>query len=169
MTTTSVRVTRGIRYARAERFTESVLIPYSPGDELGIAGPMCPQIAGMLERMLGADLSNMSEDCLFLDVFAPEGAAPGSLPVLVWVHGGAFLNGSGSGPWYDGSRLASRGVVVVSINYRLGALGFLGAGNWGTLDQVRALEWVQRHIAGFGGDAGNVTIFGESAGGSGVV
>lgn len=164
-----VRAVRGIRYAMAERFAPPVSVAYSPGDELGVSGPMCPQLAGMLEKMLGADVSNANEDCLFLDVFAPEGAAPGSLPVLVWVHGGAYLNGSGSAAWYDGSRLAARGTVVVSINYRLGAFGYLGTRNLGLLDQIAALEWVQRHVGAFGGDPGNVTIFGESAGGSAVV
>ena len=169
ISTTAVRATRGIRYATAERFREPVLVPYSPGDELGVSGPMAPQVPGMLEQLLGSDVTNISEDCLCLDVFAPDGASPGSLPVLVWVHGGAYLNGSGSVQWYEGSRLAARGTVVVTINYRLGALGFLGAGNWGTLDQVCALQWVRQHIAAFGGDAGNVTIFGESAGGSAVI
>jgi para-nitrobenzyl esterase len=169
ISTTAVRATRGIRYATAERFREPVLVPYSPGDELGVSGPMAPQVPGMLEQLLGSDVTNISEDCLFLDVFAPDGASPGSLPVLVWVHGGAYLNGSGSVQWYEGSRLAARGAVVVTINYRLGALGFLGAGNWGTLDQVCALQWVRQHIAAFGGDADNVTIFGESAGGSAVI
>jgi len=167
--TSAIRSTRGIRYATAGRFSAPERVPYTPGDELGVSGPMAPQVPGMLEQLLGSDVSNMSEDCLFLDVFSPEGAAPGSLPVLVWIHGGAYLNGSGSVQWYDGSRLAARGAVVVTINYRLGALGFLGQGNWGTLDQIAALEWVQAHVAGFGGDPGNVTIFGESAGGSAVV
>lgn len=164
---TPIRATRGIRYARAERFEASELVPYTPGAELGVAGPMSPQTPGMLEQLLGMDVANTSEDCLFLDVFAPESAH--DAPVLVWIHGGAYLNGSGSVQWYDGSRLAARGVVVVSINYRLGALGFLGDGNWGTLDQICALRWVQRHVSGFGGDPGNVTIFGESAGGSAVI
>lgn len=165
----AIRSTLGIRYATAERFREPVLVPYSRGDERGVSGPMSPQVPGMLEQLLGSDVTDISEDCLYLDVFAPEGAAPGSLPVLVWVHGGAYLNGSGSVQWYEGSRLAARGAVVVTINYRLGALGFLGAGNWGTLDQICALQWVRRHIDGFGGDADNVTIFGESAGGSAVI
>jgi para-nitrobenzyl esterase len=124
----------------------------------------------MLESMLGFDGSNMSEDCLNLNVFtnnAPTGAT--KLPVLVWIHGGAYTNGSGSIPWYHGSALASRGAVVVSINYRLGAFGFLGEGNYGTLDMISALRWVNRNIAAFDGDVNNVTIFGESAGGSAVV
>ena len=167
--THDVRATRGIRYAAAERFAAPTLIPYSPGDELGVSGSLSPQVPGMMEQMLGQDVSQMSEDCLFLDVFAPTNPPSSGLPVLVWIHGGAYVNGSGSVQWYDGTRLASRGTVVVTINYRLGAFGFLGDGNWGTLDQICALEWVQRHIASFGGDPDNVTIFGESAGGSAVV
>ncbi len=101
--------------------------------------------------------------------------------MLVWIHGGAFNTGSGAMPWYHGSNLARRGdVVVVTINYRLGALGFLdlpdgvvadprASRNAGLLDQLAALRWVREHIAAFGGDPGNVTIFGESAGGASVV
>ena len=163
----AVRATRGIRFATAGRFEPPVLQDYTPGSELGHSGRISPQVPGMLEQALNIDSSAMSEDCLFLDVFAPENAE--GLPVLVWVHGGAYLTGSGSIQWYDGTRLAQRGAVVVTINYRLGALGFLGAGNWGTLDQVCALQWVNRHIASFGGDPANVTIFGESAGGSAVI
>ena len=160
----------GIRFATADRFEAPVLVPYDPAATLGEAGPMAPQVPGMMEQLLGVDASHMSEDCLFLNVFAPADATPDSkLPVLYWIHGGAFLNGAGSVAWYDGSRLAARGHVVVTINYRLGALGFLGAGNWGTLDQICGLQWVREHIGAFGGDAGNVTIFGESAGGSAVV
>lgn len=158
---------RGIRFATAERFEAPVPVPFEPRPAGGEAGHIAPQVPGMLERVLGMTVADMSEDCLFLNVFAPEGAE--GLPVLVWIHGGAYLNGSGSVAWYDGGSLADRGHVVVTINYRLGALGFLGAGNWGTLDQICALAWVRDHIAGFGGDPGNVTVFGESAGGSAVV
>ena len=157
----------GIRYATAARFEAPVAVPYQPGTALGRAGAMAPQVPGMLEMALGLDVADTSEDCLFLNVFAPEGAA--NLPVLVWVHGGAYQNGAGSIQWYDGSNLAGRGAVVVTINYRLGALGFMGAGNWGTLDQICGLRWVREHISQFGGDPDNVTIFGESAGGSAVV
>jgi len=161
----------GIRFARAARFEAPVREPFAgvPAAE-GVAGSMAPQTPGMLEQMLGAADMVMDEDCLSLNVFSPANARTGSaLPVLVWIHGGAYLNGSGSGPWYEGSRLARRGTVVVTINYRLGALGFLGADNWGTLDQICALEWVRDNIGAFGGDASNVTIFGESAGGSAVL
>ncbi len=106
------------------------------------------------------------EDCLNLSIWAPEDG--GSRPVMVWIHGGAFVNGSSSLPVYDGSAFARDGVVLVGVNYRLGAEGFLHlpgtAPNRGLLDQVAALEWVQDNIAAFGGDAGNVTVFGESAG-----
>ena len=118
------------------------------------------------------------EDCLTLNVWT-QGCDDGARPVMVWIHGGAFVLGSGSSPMYDGAAFAQRGVVLVSINYRLGALGFLrlndvtngaipSCGNEGLLDQVRALEWVRDNIAEFGGDPNNVTIFGESAGGISV-
>jgi para-nitrobenzyl esterase len=170
MNATAVTSHFGIRYATARRFEAPELVPYDPASTLGRAGSFAPQVPGMMEQMMGLDVSQMSEDCLFLNVFAPSDANESSrLPVLYWIHGGAYLNGGGTIPWYDGSRLAQRGHVVVTINYRLGALGFMGAGNWGTLDQICGLEWVQQHISGFGGDPGNVTIFGESAGGSAVV
>ncbi|WP_104524201.1 carboxylesterase/lipase family protein [Blastococcus atacamensis] len=108
------------------------------------------------------------EDVLNLNVWTPDPAADG-LPVLVWIHGGAFVNGSGAVPQYDGTAFARDGVVLVTINYRLGVDGFLhfdddGPANRGLLDQVAALEWVRDNIAAFGGDPGTVTIAGESAG-----
>lgn len=117
----------------------------------------------------------MSEDCLYLNVHVPARPADHPLPVLFWIHGGGFMNGSGD--LYDGSLLArTNDVVVVTINYRLGAFGFLGvpglsqqgAGNYGLLDQEAALRWTQRNIGAFGGDPGRVTIAGESAGGHSV-
>jgi len=106
-------------------------------------------------------------DCLNLNVWTPD-AATGGLPVMVWIHGGAFVNGSGAVPTYDGTRFARDGVVLVTINYRLGAEGFLwledGVNNRGLLDQLAALEWVHENIAAFGGDPAAVTVFGESAG-----
>eukprot|EP00756_Hemistasia_phaeocysticola_P019257 Hpha_TRINITY_DN15648_c1_g11::TRINITY_DN15648_c1_g11_i1::g.99745::m.99745/K03929/pnbA; para-nitrobenzyl esterase len=122
------------------------------------------------------------EDCLALNVFRPSGTAAGAkLPVMVWIYGGAFVIGDSIElGWYDGKHLtASQQVIVVSLNYRLGSLGFLAldalkaeqgtAGNWGLLDQQKALQWVQSNIAAFGGDPAKVTIFGESAGGCSVV
>jgi len=120
-----------------------------------------------------------SEDCLYLNVWTP-GLDDARRPVLFWIHGGGFTGGSGSSVMYKGSRLSTRGnVVVVTTNYRLGTLGFLNlneitrglipaTGNEGLLDQTAALEWVSRNIASFGGDPANVTIFGESAGGMSV-
>jgi para-nitrobenzyl esterase len=111
------------------------------------------------------------EDCLNLNIWSPD-LGQARLPVMVWIHGGAFLNGSGSWPTFDGTRFARDGVVCVTINYRLGADGFLclgdGIANLGLLDQIAALTWVQENIAAFGGDPTNVTIFGESAGGMSV-
>lgn len=111
------------------------------------------------------------EECLNLNIWTPDTGHSG-LPVMVWIHGGAFRNGTGVIPTYDGSRFARDGVVCVTINYRLGIDGFLyfgdGNANRGLLDQVAALEWVRENIAAFGGDSSNVTIFGESAGGMSV-
>ncbi len=118
----------------------------------------------------------MGEDCLVANVWTPATAANAKLPVMVWIYGGGFQAGSASEPRQDGARLAAKGVVVVSFNYRLGLMGFLAhpalskesphkaSGNYGILDQIAALQWVQKNAAAFGGDPGNVTIFGESAG-----
>ena len=119
-----------------------------------------------------------SEDCLYLNIWQPTGAqTPARLPVMVWIHGGGFVNGGTSPAVYSGANFARDGVVLVSINYRLGRYGFFAhpaladegfGGNFGFLDQIAALRWIQRNIAGFGGDPGNVTVFGESAGGMSV-
>jgi para-nitrobenzyl esterase len=117
-----------------------------------------------------------SEDCLYLNVWTPQLQPGAHLPVMAWLHGGSNRVGSGAEPGYDGTSLASRGVIVVTINYRLGVLGFFAhpeltaesphhsSGNYGLLDQIAALLWVQQNITQFGGDPGNVTLFGESAG-----
>jgi para-nitrobenzyl esterase len=122
-----------------------------------------------------------AEDCLYVNVWAPEKPAAAGLPVMVWIHGGGFVNGGASPAVYDGSHFAKRGVVFVSINHRLGRFGFFAhpaltkespegpLGNYGYLDQIAALQWVRRNVAAFGGDAGNVTVFGESAGGGSVL
>ncbi|WP_051062214.1 carboxylesterase/lipase family protein [Ilumatobacter nonamiensis] len=161
---------RGIRFARANRLQPPVDIDgWDPGFDATNSGAQAPQVGGALENMLGADDVEMSEDCLFLNVVTPA-RDDRRRPVLVFVHGGAFVTGSGSTPWYDGAPLAARGdVVVITLNYRLGALGFLGDRNLGTLDQISALRWVQRNVESFGGDPGRVTIFGESAGGAAVI
>ncbi|MGE0625591.1 MAG: carboxylesterase/lipase family protein [Pseudomonadales bacterium] len=132
-------------------------------------GPAELQDPGPLGALLGITVNETSEDCLYLNVWSPD--VQGKRPVMVWIHGGAFIVGAGSQDLYDGRRLAGRGdVVVVTLNYRLGVFGFLQApllgatGNEGLLDQIAALEWVRSEIAAFGGDPDNVTIFGESAG-----
>lgn len=132
-------------------------------------GEACPQAAGgMLDAVLVIPEEN--EDCLTLSVWSPDDAA--DLPVVVWIHGGGLTTGSAHQDYYIGDNLAAEDVVVVSMNYRLGALGFLGhedtEANQGIADQREAMEWVQRNVAEFGGDAENVTIMGESAGGFSV-
>ena len=137
-------------------------------------GPKCMQTGPLNE----IDPHNplMSEDCLYLNIWTPAKSRDDRLPVMVWIYGGGFSIGSGSEPWYNGANLARKGVIVVTVNYRLDVFGFLAhpeltaesehhtSGNYGLLDQVAALGWIQRNIAAFGGDPGQVTIFGESAG-----
>ena len=142
-------------------------------------GPSCPQPAMIEAFSLSAGPTD--EDCLYLNVWSPAESAKERLPVMVWIHGGSFETGSGSMGIYNGSYLATEGVIVVTLNYRLGPLGFLShpalsaqaesgvSGNYGLLDQIAALQWVQRNISGFGGDPGNVTVFGESAGGISIL
>jgi para-nitrobenzyl esterase len=176
----------GLRYAAAParelRFRAPRPFASGAGAKQALKfGAACPQIAhplGIDDVKPGTPVGD--EDCLFLNVYAPrlspEQAASARLPVMVWMHGGGNVIGRANG--YDGGNLAQRErVVVVTIHYRLGPLGWFrhaalregsapeeASGNYGTLDQIEALRWVQRHIAGFGGDPGNVTIFGESAG-----
>jgi para-nitrobenzyl esterase len=134
--------------------------------------PHCPQSIGVFGR------ASLSEDCLYLNVFAPAGHRRSGLPVMVWIHGGGFVGGESDD--YNPARLVATGVIVVTINYRLGALGFLAhpalavspggpTGDYGLMDQQAALRWVHDNIAAFGGKAANVTIFGESAGGQSVL
>ena len=146
-------------------------------------GPLCVQPPSGGDPGVGP--GPVSEDCLQLNVWTPEGRGAalgeGPLPVMVWIHGGGFNNGSGTAALYDGAALARRGVVVVTVNYRLGRLGFFdhpalaaeraegeAGGNYAMMDIVAALGWVRDNAEAFGGDAGNVTVFGESAGGAAV-
>lgn len=132
--------------------------------------------------MGGGDPGDLSEDCLYLNVWTPELQPDNPLPVMVWLHGGGFTIGSGGMAPYNGKPLASRGAVIVTLNYRLGHLGFFAhpameheqattgpLHNFALLDQIAALQWVQQHIHAFGGDAGNVTLFGESSGARSVL
>jgi para-nitrobenzyl esterase len=141
-------------------------------------GPACPQPEADFAGMTG--VAETSEDCLYLNVWTPAQSPEERLPVMVWIHGGAFATGAGSLHLYDGHKLAKKGVVLVTINYRLGPFGFMAhpllseesphgvSGNFGLLDQIAALKWVQRNIEAFGGDPGLVTVFGESAGGMSI-
>ena len=154
--------------------------------------PACPQDQGNhdwyrdvavgfgAERSVIAELTNISEDCLYLNVWTSADSSGRPKPVMVWIHGGSNVNGYAHEPNYRGYRLAEAGVVVVSINYRLGVLGFMAhprlhnedenrsSGYYGLADQVAALEWIKQNIAAFGGDPNNVTVFGESAGGGNI-
>ena len=130
--------------------------------------------------MQGNDPTGKSEDCLYLNIWTPAKSSKDKIPVLVWIYGGGFSYGSTSEPVYDGAALAKKGVVLVSIAYRVGQLGFLShpelsaenpnkvSGNYGLLDQIAGLQWIKDNIAAFGGDPNKVTIFGESAGGISV-
>lgn len=141
-------------------------------------GRVCPQAPTQLEMVMGSTMGEQAEDCLYLNVWTP-GCDGAKRPVMVWIHGGAFMIGAGSQGVYNGEMLAARGVVVVTLNYRLGAFGFVdladasngalpGTGAEGLADQILALHWVKRNILEFGGDPENITLFGESAGGMSV-
>jgi len=173
-----VWVFRGIPYARtggpAGRFEPPApVVPWAGVRDAGAWGPIAPQAPPVPGFSLPGDPTEADEDCLNLNVWTP-GPDDGGRPVLVWVHGGGFTTGTGASALYDGRHLAAKGVVVVTINYRLGALGLLahpdlatnghGWGNWGLRDQIAALRWVRDNIGAFGGDPGNVTVMGESAG-----
>jgi len=179
-----VRVYKGIPYAAPPvgnlRWKPPQAVKPWPGVRDGATfGPSCPQI-DLLERLYGQKIGPMSEDCLYLNVWAPSKKGPEKYPVMVWIHGGSYTMGSGATSAYDGEALARQGVIVVTINYRLGPFGFFAhpeltkespnksSGNYGLLDQIASLQWVKRNIASFGGDSGRVTIFGESAGAGSV-
>ena len=174
-----IRVFRGIPYAAPPlgdlRWKAPQPLPRWSGElPAKTFGHACVQPQPSPASIYADEPMPMSEDCLTLNVWTP--ADTRNAPVFVWIHGGSLLAGSSREAIYDGRRLAERGIVVVSINYRLGVLGWLAhpelsaespegvSGNYGLLDQIAALEWVRDNIRAFGGDPGNVTIAGESAG-----
>lgn len=178
---------KGIRYAEppvgALRWLPPVAVaPWRDVRPAMEAGPACVQASSAPGSIYAWQLTRTSEDCLFLNVWQPSReAAAANAPVMVWVHGGSLRTGDSASAMYDGAALARHGVVVVTLNYRLGVLGYLAhpqlseesahgsSGNYGLLDQIEALRWVRENIAGFGGDPGNVTLFGESAGALSVI
>ncbi len=178
-----VRAFKGIPYAAPPVGDLRWRSPRPPAAWTGVRrarefGSACPQASS---KEISFD--GMSEDCLTLNVWSPARRPAAGLPVMVWIHGGAFETGSSGMRMYDGSNIANHGVVMVTLNYRLGPFGFFGhpqlteeakaeglpTANYGLLDQVAALLWVKRNIEAFGGDASNVTLFGESAGGISVL
>src|SRR6266700_7176766 len=180
----SISVWKGISFAQPPTGERRFRAPQPLKSWTGVReatefSPMAPQVSEAPAGMVGAnrvvDLRPMSEDCLYLNIWSP-GTEGEKRPVMVWIHGGAFTLGSASDPWYDGTSFAANhNIVVVTLNYRLGILGFVylkdlaGAdagytGNCGLLDQIAALEWVRENIAAFGGDPDQVTVMGESAG-----
>lgn len=180
--TDGIKIFKGVPYAQAQRFLAPVAPPPWAGvrDALSF-GPMAPQSRGPLGSLFASWTfdKEMSEDCQSLNVWTPALADNRKRPVMVWMHGGGFTSLSGSRNVFDGTRLARKGdVVVVTLNHRLNVFGYLqlaelapqfpDAGNVGNMDIVAALRWVKDNIAAFGGDADNVTIFGQSGGGGKV-
>ncbi|MET0755697.1 MAG: carboxylesterase family protein [Pseudoxanthomonas sp.] len=174
-----IQVFRGVPYAAPPvgklRWRPPIPAPAWPGvKDATEFGAACIQPTARVQSIYAQDIGPTNEDCLTLNVWAPANAK--DAPVLVWIHGGALRTGSSKEPFYDGAKLARRDLVVVSVNYRLGVLGYLAhpqlsgesalgiSGNYGLLDQIAALRWVKDNIKGFGGDANNITIAGESAG-----
>jgi para-nitrobenzyl esterase len=165
---------RGVRYGRAARFASpQPIAPWLDVLDATTRGPACLQLPSRLEWVTGpvVDGLAMSEDCQVLSVAAPSDAS--GLPVMVWLHGGAYVSGGGETPKYDADELVRRGrVVVVRVSYRLGVLGYLspsGVDNLGLRDQILALRWVHDNIGVFGGDPDRVTVFGQSAGADSVL
>jgi para-nitrobenzyl esterase len=176
----AVNVFRGIPYAHASRFDAPIRVTSWEGIQLASSfGPAAPQpVGGPLDELVPGSFRGPTDEatCLSLNVYADARARPELRPVLVWFPGGAFTTGAASQPVYDGRRFClEQDVVLVTCNYRLGALGFLdarpagGTTNCGLRDAIAALEWVRDNIRAFGGDPGRVTVFGESAGGGMVL
>jgi para-nitrobenzyl esterase len=176
-----VRVYKGIPYAAAPVGDLRWKPPKAAKGWSGVReakefGANCMQQPYAQGSLYYQPMTTVSEDCLYLNVWTAAKSEKEKRPVMVWIHGGALTRGSGSTPTYDGEAFAAKGVVLVTINYRLGLFGFMAhpeltkesdrgsSGNYGILDQIAALEWVQKNIKAFGGDPGRVTIFGESAG-----
>ncbi|HEY2482030.1 MAG TPA: carboxylesterase family protein, partial [Caulobacteraceae bacterium] len=169
-----IKTYRGIRYGHAERFAQPELVPFSEALLSDQRGPISPQRPSRLAMAMGPLPANhQDEHCQVLSVFTPSRV--GKRPVMVFLHGGAYITGGGELAWYDGDKLAAeQDVVVVPVTSRLGALGYLlmpgsDGPSPGMSDQVTALKWIRANIASFGGDPDNVTVFGQSAGGLSIL
>ncbi|KAJ5798671.1 uncharacterized protein N7503_006176 [Penicillium pulvis] len=165
---------RGIPYAKASRFQVPQSTTWSDVLDCTRRAPICPQLPSRLEAVMGPLTKGhgMDEDCLHLSITAPQNAT--QAPVMVWLHGGAYISGSGDLDCYQGIDLAKRGIVCVNITYRLGVFGYLSLegiapANLGLLDQSAALQWIQVNIAAFGGDPKNITLVGQSAGADSII
>jgi para-nitrobenzyl esterase len=184
-TNSEVRVYKGIPYAAPPVGERRWKAPQSPAAWTGVReakefSAVCVQTPYPEGSLFYQPLGAVGEDCLYLNVWTAASSAKERRPVMVWIHGGGYTRGTGATPTYNGENLAKKGVIVVTINYRLGIFGFFAhpeltkesdvhsSGNYGLLDMVSALQWVQKNIAAFGGDPKRVTIFGESAGSSAV-
>ncbi|MEX2401200.1 MAG: carboxylesterase family protein [Rhodothermales bacterium] len=184
-----LRVFRGIPYAAPPVGALRWHAPHPADAWSGVRpadafGPTCmqdpPPPGSFYQVEFFEDLEPMSEDCLYLNLWTAASSADERRPVMMWIHGGAFRQGSGSMPSFDGTTLAEKGVVLVTINYRLGVFGLMAhpdlteetlhsaSGNYGLLDQIAALQWIRRNISAFGGDPSNVTVFGQSSGAASV-
>jgi para-nitrobenzyl esterase len=180
----NVTVFKGIRYAQSPAGAQRWKPPVPAPDWTGVRsatefGPSCMQPLSTAASIYADDPARMDEDCLFLNVWKPTRAA--KAPVMVWIHGGSLRSGNLASGLYEGGQLAREGVVLVTLNYRLGVFGYLAhpgltaesphgsSGNYGLLDQIEALRWVRDNIDRFGGDPGNITLFGESAGALSVI
>ena len=181
-------VFRGVPYAKPPVGEKRFCPPEEPACWEGVYkadhfGCVCPQTEHEPDSFYGKEFyldpefgMNQSEDCLYLNIWTPANTVDEKLPVAFWIHGGAFMHGFSHESEFDGAAYCERGVILVTINYRLGAFGFLAhpwlseesgvgrSGNYAILDQIAALKWVKENIAAFGGDPENITVFGQSAG-----
>jgi para-nitrobenzyl esterase len=183
--TAGVREYKGVPYAappvgELRWKAPAPVVPWEGVRKAEEFAPECTQGGGGTGRALSYGQPPISEDCLYLNVWTPAKSEKDKLPVMVWLHGGAYAGGWSGSPFFNGEHMAAEGVIVITVGYRLGAMGYLAlpaltaesdkhaSGNYGLLDQIEALRWVQKNISAFGGDPRKVTLFGQSAGAGSV-